>query len=146
MPLDPAQIGAIFRRGHERKAHVPPPHRDLVALSLGLSHAANLGARRLCLAVNREDTADDASASHAFLAQFRLICGLLGETRLATPFVDLAKADVIRLGARLGVDYATTYSCLLGYATHCGRCPQCRKRSEACAAAGLVEPAGTYRA
>ncbi|MCZ7565807.1 MAG: 7-cyano-7-deazaguanine synthase [Burkholderiales bacterium] len=136
MPLDPAQIGAIFRRGHERKAHVPPPHRDLVALSLGLSHAANLGARRLCLAVNREDTADDASASHAFLAQFRLICGLLGETRLATPFVDLAKADVIRLGARLGVDYAT----------HCGRCPQCRKRSEACAAAGLVEPAGTYRA
>ncbi|MCL4799882.1 MAG: 7-cyano-7-deazaguanine synthase [Burkholderiales bacterium] len=146
VPLDLAEVGRMFRRGHERKAHVPLPHRNLVALSLGLSYAANLGSRRLCLAVNREDTADYASASHAFLAQFRLICGLLGETRLATPFVDLAKADVIGLGARLGVDYATTYSCLLGYAAHCGRCPQCRKRREAFAAAGLIEPAGTYRA
>jgi len=53
---------------------------------------------------------------------------------------------VIRRGLDLGVDYDTTYSCLLGYPVHCGRCPQCVKRREAFHAAGLEEPAGFYRA
>lgn len=146
VPLDLARVGEVFRRGQERKAHVPLPHRNLVALSLGLAYAANLGSGRLLLAVNRDDTAEYASASHAFLAQFRLICGLLGDVQLATPLVDLDKSAVVRRGAALGVEYATTYSCLLGHPVHCGRCPQCRKRREAFAAAGVAEAAGTYRA
>ena len=144
-PFELANVGEIFRRGQDRKHHVPLPHRNLVALSIGLSYAANLGARKLYLAVNLDDTADYASASLAFLAQFRLICGLLGDVRLATPFVALAKREVIQRGVALGVDYATTYSCLLGYPAHCGRCPQCRKRREAFRQAGIDEPASFYR-
>lgn len=144
--LDLARVGATFRRGQDRKAHVPLPHRNLVALALGLSYAANLGAKRLYLAANREDTTEYASSSHAFLAQFRLICGLLGDAELRTPYLDFSKADVIRRGMELGVDYDTTYSCLLGYPVHCGRCPQCLKRRDAFRAAGLAEPAGFYRA
>jgi 7-cyano-7-deazaguanine synthase len=53
---------------------------------------------------------------------------------------------VIRRGIELGVDYDTTYSCLLGYPVHCGRCPQCLKRRDAFRAAGLEEPVGFYRA
>jgi 7-cyano-7-deazaguanine synthase len=144
--LDLARVGATFRRGQDRKAHVPLPHRNLVALSLGLSYGANLGAKRLYLALNREDTTEYPSSSHAFLAQFRLICGLLGDVDLRSPYLDFAKADVIRRGIELGVDYDSTYSCLLGYAVHCGRCPQCLKRRDAFRAAGLEEPAGFYRA
>ena len=144
--LDLARVGATFRRGQDRKAHVPLPHRNLVALSLGLSYAANLGAKRLYLAANREDTTEYPSSSHAFLAQFRLICGLLGDVELRVPYLDLSKAEVIRRGLDLGVDYDTTYSCLLGYPVHCGRCPQCVKRRDAFRAAGLEEPAGFYRA
>lgn len=144
--LDLGRVGATFRRGQDRKAHVPLPHRNLVALSLGLSYAANLGAKRLYLAANREDTTEYPSSSHAFLAQFRLICGLLGDVELRTPYLDFSKADVIRRGIELGVDYDTTYSCLLGYPVHCGRCPQCLKRRDAFRAAGLEEPAGFYRA
>ena len=55
----------------------------------------------------------DPSSSHAFLAQFRLICGLLGDVELRAPYLDFAKADVIRRGLELGVDYDTTNSCLL---------------------------------
>lgn len=146
VPLDLARVGAAFRRGQERKAHVPLPHRNLVALSLGLSYAANLGAKRFYLAANREDAAEHAASSHAFLAQFRIICGLLGEAELRTPYLDFSKADVIRRGVKLGVDYDTTYSCLLGYPVHCGRCPQCLKRRDAFRAAGVDEPAGFYRA
>ncbi len=146
VPLELGNVGEIFRRGQDRKHHVPIPHRNLVALSLGLSYAANQGARKLYLAVNLDDTADYASASHAFLAQFRLICGLLGDVRLATPFVGLSKREVIQRGVALGVDYATTYSCLLGHSVHCGRCPQCQKRREAFQQAGVHEPAEFYRA
>jgi len=146
VPLDLARVGAAFRRGQERKAHVPLPHRNLVALALGLSYAANLGAKRFYLAANREDAAEHAASSHAFLAQFRIICGLLGEAELRTPYLDFSKADVIKRGVKLGVDYDTTYSCLLGYPVHCGRCPQCLKRRDAFRAAGVDEPAGFYRA
>jgi len=145
VPLDLARVGEVFRRGQERKAHVPLPHRNLVALSLGLSYATSLGTRRLYLAANQQDTVDYASSSHAFLAQFRLMCGLLGDVQLATPLVGLTKTEVVARGMSLGVDYAMTYSCLLGYPVHCGRCPQCVKRRAAFHEAGYAEPAGFYR-
>lgn len=144
--LDLARVGATFRRGQERKAHVPLPHRNLVALSLGLSYAANLGAKRLYLAANRDDARDYPSSSHSFLAQFRLLAGLLGETELRTPYLDLSKTEVVRRGRTLGVDFDSTYSCLLGYPVHCGRCPQCVKRRAAFGEAGVEEPARFYRA
>jgi 7-cyano-7-deazaguanine synthase len=143
--LDLARVGDVFRRGHERKAHVPLPHRNLVALALGLSYATSLGTQRLHLAANREDTVDYASSSHAFLAQFRLMAGLLGDVQLATPLVGLTKTEVVARGASLGVDYATTYSCLLGYPLHCGRCPQCTRRRAAFHEAGYAEPEDFYR-
>ncbi len=143
--LDLARVGATFRRGQDRKAHVPLPHRNLVALSLALSYATSLGARRVYLAVNHDDTLEYPSASHAFLAQFRLIAGLLGDVELRTPYVSMGKGEIVRRGTELGVDFDTTYSCLVGYPVHCGRCPQCRKRRAAFAAAGVVEPAGFYR-
>lgn len=144
--LDLARVGETFRRGQERKLHVPLPHRNLVALSLGLSYATSLGANRLYLAANRDDTMEYAAASHAFLAQFRLICGLLGDVELRTPLVGLSKTEIIQRGVELGVDYEATYSCLLGYPVHCGRCPQCMKRRAAFHEAGFEEPAGFYRA
>ncbi len=145
VPLDLAQVGEVFRRGQERKSHVPLPHRNLVALSLGMSYATNLDAGRLYLAANQQDTVDYASSSHAFLAQFRLMCGLLGDVQLATPLVGLTKTEIVARGMSLGVDYATTYSCLLGYPLHCGRCPQCTKRRAAFHEAGYEEPEGFYR-
>ena len=58
----------------------------------------------------------------------------------------MGKSEVVRRGATLGVDFDTTYSCLLGYPVHCGRCPQCRKRRMAFTEAGVAEPEGFYRA
>jgi len=144
--LDLSRVGDTFRAGQERKHHVPLPHRNLVALSLGLSYATNIAATRLYLAANENDTRDHAASSHAFLAQFRLIAGLLGDVDLRTPLVGLSKTEVVARGMQLGVDYATTYSCLLGYPVHCGRCPQCVKRRDAFHEAGYEEPAGFYRA
>lgn len=143
--FDLAQVGEIFRRSQQRKAHLPIPHRNLTALALGASYAMNLNAARVYLAANRDDASAHASASHTFLAQFRLICGLLGEVQLATPYIGLAKSEIIDRGLQLGVDYETTYSCLLGHPLHCGRCVQCMKRRDAFETAGIREPESFYR-
>ncbi len=143
--LDFSSVGEQFRNVQPRKANIPLPHRNLVALSLGLSFAANLGARKLYLALTMEDTLASPSASHTFLAQFRLLCGLLGDVQFATPFVDMSKAEVIRRGDKLGVDYAATYSCVVGQPVHCGRCRQCIGRREAFREASVDEPQDFYR-
>lgn len=143
--LDLASLGRDFRAGQSKQFHVPLPHRNLIALSVALSYATQIGAERLSLALNREDTLAYPSASPAFLASFRALAGTLSGVEITTPLIELDKAEVVRLGRSLGVDYARTYSCLLGHAQHCGRCPQCLKRQAAFAEAGVSEPEDLYR-
>ena len=144
--LNLGTLGAVFRAEATHDFHVPLPHRNLVALAVGFSFASTIGARALLLALNREDTQDYASAGAAFLAQWRALGATL-EPRIETetPLIALTKAEVVRAGEALGIAWQHTYSCLLGHALHCGRCPQCRKRRAAFAAAGVPEPAEFYR-
>ena len=143
--LDMAAVGEGFRAGETKKFHVPIPQRNLVALALGVAWADKIGAGRVALAVNRDDALDYASASPPFLAAFATATEALGPFRLETPLAELSKGEVIRLGAELRVDFAHTYSCLLGYPRQCGGCPQCRKRRAAFDVAEISEPPGLYR-
>jgi 7-cyano-7-deazaguanine synthase len=126
--------------------HVPLPHRNLVALSVGLSYATQLGASRLLLALNREDTQSYPSASETFIEKFQAMAAVLGDIELAVPLCNDTKAQIIRQGHLLGVDYSHTYSCLLGHVQHCGHCPQCLHRRAAFRQAEIQEPDGFYRA
>lgn len=137
--VDLSRLGDAFRAGQERKLHVPLPHRNLVALALGLSFAANIGATRLLLALNREDTSAYVSASAAFINRFSALAQTLGDFAVETPLVTLSKAEAIAEGKRQNVDFAQTWSCLLGHATPCRRCNQCRSRAAAFAAAGVKD-------
>lgn len=144
--LDMSQVGHDFRAGQSRKMHVPLPHRNLIVLSLGLSYATQIGAERLLLALNLEDTLAYPSASTAFLDTFQAMAATLGNVQMAAPLAAYTKAQIIQQGSELGVDYAQTYSCLLGYPLHCGQCPQCLHRREAFRQAGVTEVDGFYRA
>jgi 7-cyano-7-deazaguanine synthase len=66
-----------------------------------------------------------------------------GRFRVHAPLIDLTKAEIIRLGTELGVDYSLTHSCYdpLEDGTPCGRCDSCRLRLAGFAAAGLEDPA-----
>jgi len=144
--LDIAAAGRTFRAGQTHRLHVPLPHRNLVILSLGLSYCAQIGAVRLAIALNSEDAADYASATPQFIEAFGRAALDLDDIAVVAPLVVLTKAQTIEHGLALDVDYALTYSCLLGGAKHCGRCPQCRKRRAAFATAGIVEAPDFYRA
>lgn len=139
--LELASLGETFRRGHAWQAHVPLPHRNLALLGLAFSFAADRGACRLCLALNRDDADAYASASSSFVESFRALAATLDDIEIATPLAAWDKAGVIRHGLELGVDYALSYSCLLGRPVPCGACPQCEKRRAAFAAVGIPDPA-----
>ena len=59
---------------------------------------------------------------------------------LAAPYTDLTKADIVRRGAALGIDYGQTYSCYRGGERHCGTCGTCTERKEAFCEAGIFDP------
>lgn len=70
--------------------------------------------------------------------------GTYGAVRLLTPFAFSSKADIVRAGARLGVDFANTWSCYKGKPWQCGNCPTCLSRKDAFAAASIEDPTHYY--
>jgi 7-cyano-7-deazaguanine synthase len=66
--------------------------------------------------------------------------GTYAEIHLLRPFIDCDKAEIVRRGAALGVDYAKTWSCYKGGEIHCGTCGTCVERREAFIHAGVADP------
>lgn len=126
------------------------PARNTVLLALLLSLAEVVGARDLYLGVNAVDYSGYPDCRPAFLAAFERLARVAtaaGTERGATfrvhaPLLDLSKADIIRRGVELGVDYGLTHSCYdpdpEGVA--CGACDACTLRRRGFAAAGLPDP------
>jgi 7-cyano-7-deazaguanine synthase len=125
------------------------PARNTLMLALALGWAEVLGAEAIFVGVNAidysgyPDCRPEFVAAFAALARLATKAGVLGRPiAIEAPLVQLSKADVIRTGAGLGVDYAMTVSCYQpdhsGRA--CGRCDACRLRREGFAAAGIADP------
>ena len=134
--------GRLFRDLRGGRAHVPLPQRNLLLLALGLSLAQHQGASRVLLAVNRDDAGHHPGADPAFLAACQALAGASApEVAVDAPLAALTKAEVVRRGEHLGVDWRATWSCLLAGPQPCGGCPQCRSRATAFSAAGVTDPA-----
>jgi len=124
------------------------PARNTVMLALALAHAETIGAEDVFLGVNAIDYSGYPDCRPAFLRAFERLAavatraGVEGRPlRIHAPLVRLAKADIVRLGTRLGVPYRITQSCydpVRGRA--CGRCDACRLRRKGFAEAGIPDP------
>lgn len=66
--------------------------------------------------------------------------GTYGTVTLEAPLSGLTKAEVVTMGASLGVPFASTWSCYKGEQLHCGTCPTCRARKDAFHKAGIIDP------
>lgn len=124
------------------------PARNSVFLALALGWAEVLGAQELFLGVNAIDYSGYPDCRPAFIEAFEALArvatkaGVEGKRfRINAPLIELTKADIIRLGIELGVDYSLTVSCYQpdDYGRACGRCDSCRIRREGFEEAGVAD-------
>ena len=125
------------------------PARNTVMLALALAWAEVLGARDIFIGVNAVDYSGYPDCRPEFIEAFERMANLATKSgvegahlRIHAPLQYLSKADIIRRGAELGVDYAQTVSCYQADADGlaCGRCESCRLRREGFLAARLPDP------
>ena len=124
------------------------PARNTIFLSIALAWAETLGARDIFIGVNAVDYSGYPDCRPAFIAAFAALAGLATRTGVEggsfvihTPLIDLSKAQIIRRGVALGIDYGETVSCYQpdNEGRACGKCDSCRIRREGFAAAGVPD-------
>ena len=118
------------------------PFRNAIMLAVATGLAESRGAKGLVIAAHGGDHAIYPDCREDFLRAMGAAMrhGTYARIALLRPFVDWTKARIAAAGARLGVDYARTWSCYRGGAIHCGRCGTCVERREAFLLAGLPDP------
>lgn len=126
------------------------PARNTVFLALALAWAETLGAFDLFIGVNALDYSGYPDCRPAFIAAFEGLANLAtragvegeGRFRIHAPLINMTKAEIIRLGLSLGVDYSLTHSCYdpLADGTACGECDSCQLRRRGFREAGIEDP------
>ncbi len=115
--------------------------RNVTLLAKAAIVAARANARRIVLGPLAGNPFPDATPAFFTAMSEALSRGLASALTVAAPFAALRKAQVIELGARLGVPFELTFSCLQPAGdAHCGRCSKCRERREGFADAGVTDP------
>jgi 7-cyano-7-deazaguanine synthase len=125
------------------------PARNTILLALGLAYAEVLGAQDLFIGANAIDYSGYPDCRPQYLQAFEALANLATKAAvegrrltLHAPLVHFSKAEIIRRGTALGVDYALTVSCYQASpeGLACGRCDACRLRRGGFEAAGLPDP------
>lgn len=125
------------------------PARNTIMLSLALAWAEVLDARDIFIGVNALDYSGYPDCRKEYVEAFQRMANLATKSAVEgrtiaihAPLIDLSKAQIIRQGSRLGVDYGMTVSCYQADAQGraCGLCDSCRFRREGFAVSGVADP------
>jgi 7-cyano-7-deazaguanine synthase len=149
-----ADIAVPKDRPAEDMAHGIPityvPARNTIFLALALGYAEVVGSFDIFIGVNAIDYSGYPDCRPEFITAFEEVANLAtkagdegrGRFRIRAPLVQLTKADIIRLGHSLGVDYSLTHSCYdpAPDGGACGRCDSCLLRRAGFEAAGVPDP------
>ncbi len=124
------------------------PARNTIFLSFALGYAETIGAQDIFIGVSQVDYSGYPDCRREFIDAFETTANLATKAavegkarfRIHTPLVHLSKAETIRKGLELGVDYSLTWSCYLGGKKPCGRCDSCKLRLAGFQQAGAEDP------
>jgi 7-cyano-7-deazaguanine synthase len=140
-PLDPSEIPSTY-----------VPARNTILLSLALAWAETLGATDIVIGVNALDYSGYPDCRPEYIQAFERMATLATRAgvegarfTIRAPLLELSKAEIIRRGVALGLDYALTHSCYdpAPSGAPCGRCDSCVLRAAGFAQAGVPDPALT---
>jgi len=122
------------------------PNRNAIMLSVAIGVAVARGASAVATAVHAGDHPIYPDCRPAFIDAIEHEARVANEGfiaadfRVLAPFLQVAKDEIVRRGAALGVPFDETWSCYVGGAEHCGRCGTCVERREAFELAGVADP------
>lgn len=125
------------------------PARNTVFLSIALGWAEVVGAQDIFVGVNAVDYSGYPDCRPEYIAAFERMANLAtraavegSRLSIQAPLMQMSKADIVRRGTELGVDYSLTVSCYQAgpEGAACGRCDSCRLRAAGFAEAGLADP------
>ncbi|MDZ4350601.1 MAG: 7-cyano-7-deazaguanine synthase QueC [Xanthomonadaceae bacterium] len=137
--------------GHVMGVDIPVtyvPARNTIMLSIALGWAEVLGANDIFCGVNAVDFSGYPDCRPEFVEAFERLANLATKAgvegaglRVHAPLIAMSKADIVREGARLGVDFSQTVSCYSAddQGRACGHCDACRLRAEGFEAAGITD-------
>lgn len=123
------------------------PNRNMMLLSLAAAHAEALGVRDIFYGAQAQDEYGYWDCTQEFLDRLNGVLALnRGDAVVVhAPLMQNGKAENVRLGMELGVDFAQTWSCYRGGELACGTCPTCVERLKAFAEVGVADPVGYGR-
>jgi 7-cyano-7-deazaguanine synthase len=125
------------------------PARNTLFLSLALGWAEVIGSHDIFVGVNAVDYSGYPDCRPVFIEAFESLAQVAtkagvegGRFKIHAPLIDMSKAEIIRTGLSLGVDFGATVSCYQadGEGRACGKCDSCRLRAAGFAAAGIPDP------
>ncbi|AHF01041.1 7-cyano-7-deazaguanine synthase [Thiomicrospira aerophila AL3] len=159
VPIDLGSIGGSALTDHSLSVPVDGvtdqipityvPARNTIFLAYALAVCEVLEAQALFVGVNAVDYSGYPDCRPEFIAAFQTLANLATKAgveghgvEVKTPLIALSKAEIIKLGVGLGVDYSQTVSCYSAdeQGRACGLCDSCRLRKQGFAQAGLVDP------
>ena len=124
------------------------PARNTIFLSFALGYAETLGAEDIFIGVSQVDYSGYPDCRQEFIQAFKRLANLATKAsgegkshfRIRTPLIDMGKAQTVRKGLELGMDYSLTWSCYQGADLPCGRCDSCKLRIAGFHEAGGIDP------
>lgn len=139
------------RAAEEMRSSIPTtyvPARNTIFLSFALSYAETIGADTIFIGVSQIDYSGYPDCREEYLRAFERMANLATKAgvegsiafTIEAPLLHMSKAEIIKTGLELGVDYSLTWSCYEGGALPCGRCDSCRLRLEGFRKLGLRDP------
>lgn len=137
--------GEAIPEGHYADSNMKStvvPFRNGIMLSIACGLAESRGLSHVMMANHGGDHAvyPDCRPDFVKAMSEAMKYGTYDGITLEAVFTNIKKADIARLGKKLGVDYSLTYSCYKGGEKHCGKCGTCVERREAMAEAGIDDP------
>ncbi|MBA3639187.1 MAG: 7-cyano-7-deazaguanine synthase QueC [Acidobacteriota bacterium] len=152
VPKDRAELESNAGRSAGEIPSTYVPARNTIFLSLALAWAEVTGSDAIVIGVNALDYSGYPDCRPEYLDAFARLASLATRAgvegrpfRVLAPLLHLSKADIIRLGMELGLDYGLTHSCYAPAADGraCGHCDSCRLRAKGFAEAGFKDPVTT---
>jgi len=120
------------------------PNRNMILLAIAVGYAVKMGDKEVYYAAHKSDYAIYPDCRKEFVKALDTavyLATIFDPVEIKAPFVDMTKAEVVRLGLKLGVPYELTWSCYRGEMRPCLRCGTCLERTEAFLMNGVKDPA-----